>query len=940
MAMLNAFIPVSAYDFEVDGIRYDITSFVEFTVTAAALSEGIGGDIIIPSSVEFKGKTLSVIAIGDDFAKDNKELTSLQICDGINVIGSSSFSGCSNISTVTFPESVLEIGSNAFSDCTNIKEVVAKGVKSIGECTFEGCVTLEKAIFPQLSSIPEAAFSSCPKLELYDFTSARSIGKSAFTGCSFSSFEVPSMVTTIEEYAFSNCENLVSFIIPNNVTSIKKGIFAGCSSLKEVSIGSGIMTLPWIFGNCPNLEKLRIEDSYSELIFEYTGLRIFTDGIGNEPVNYKSWDYTPVESMFAYTTLKEVYIGRNITTEVFCYKSMYMSGSYDGRYYYFIPNPPFSDSNISKVEIGPLVTDFEMCESQDESSKVYVNGSWNGAFQNCKSLLEAKIHSSVSTISKNSFAGCVSLKEITIPNSVQRIGTGVFKECESLESIDLGCYLKIIGENTFAGCATLSTINIRSTNPPTYLTGFSSTEYINTTVNVPSGSIDNFKNSAPWGNFWNLNEDDKLISLFEVDGILYLVSSGNDVQIVGNSLSSNTNLLIEPIVSYLGIDYNVRSIGDNAFRNCLKIEKVKIENGIVSIGNNAFEGCENLKEVYLPKTLSVIGNGAFKGCVNLETCDFAKPIEILSSECFYNCSSLSDFSFDGVREIGESCFYACNGLSKIVISPTVISFGKSAFAGCKNLTEFVIVDSELPILLPAGSYRGSTSILKKEINGKTIRFKIEDYDSFFDDLPIEKLYIGRNLSDLPRYSISGDGGVDYYLIKLYDTPFNYLPKLKELVIGENVDVVGPNETFINEVGLAVTPGAFKRCYSLRSVSVLNSNPPTGVEFSSSAYTNATLIVPDNTVSLYQAAYGWKEFVKIIDESSTVIENIYVNSPHCYLSIASDGITYEGDSIEQVYIYSIDGKLCYSSIVRPQQFIKLSKGFYVVRIKDKTIKIRI
>lgn len=930
----------SAYDFEVDGIRYDITSFTEFTVTASSLSEGTEGGIIIPSSVEFKGKTLSVIAISDKFAKDNKDITSLQICDGIRVIGTSAFSGCSNISTVIFSESVLEIGSNAFNGCTSIKEVSAKGVKSIGESTFEGCSALEKAIFPQLSSIPKAAFSSCSKLELYDFTSALSIGNSAFKGCLFSSFEVPSTVTTIEEDAFSNCENLVSFIIPNNVTSIQKGIFEGCSSLKEVSIGSGIMTLPWIFGNCPNLEKLRIEDSNYKLRFEYTGSRTFTDGIGSNHCNKTRRDYTPAKAMFANTNLKEVYIGRNIETEEFRYKSMYSSGSYTGTYYYYIPNPPFSSSNISKVEIGHLVTDFEMCESKTKDSNVSVNGSWNGAFQNCSSLLEADIHASASVISKKTFAGCISLKEIVIPNSVKELGTGVFQDCESLESIDLGCYLRTIGENTFTGCTTLSTINIRSTNPPTYLTGFSSTEYINTTVNVPTGSIDNFKNSEPWKNFWNLNEDDKLISLFEVNGIQYLVLSGNVVQIVGESLSSNIELLIKPIVSYFDVDYNVTSIGDNAFKNCLEIEKVIIENGIISIGNNAFEGCSNLKEVYLPKTLNVIGSGAFKSCVNLETCNFAKPIETLPSECFYECSSLLDFSFDGVREIGASCFNACTGLSKIVISPTVNSFGELAFAGCRNLTEFVIADSELPISFPAGSYDSLTGIQKKEVNGKTVQFVIGYYNAYFNNLPIEKLYIGRNLSASSRYTISGDGGVDYYHIKSYDAPFNNLPKLKELTIGEGVDILGPTEEYISEVGLYVTPGSFKKCSSLETVVVKNPTPPTGAEFSNTSYSKAHLTVPDNTISLYQVADGWKEFINILDDSSAGFEDIYENNSHYNLTVNADGFTYKGDSIEHICVYGIDGKQLYSAIVSPQQSITLSKGLYVVRIKDKSIKIKI
>lgn len=202
-------------------------------------------------------------------------------------------------------------------------------------------------------------------------------------------------------------------------------MFSNCSTLREVHIGSG----PWIFGGCDNLEILRIEDAQTTLTFEYCGTREYTDGIEDHPINYTTKDYRPVSSMFQNLNLKEVYIGRNITTEAFCYKSVYMSGSYDGRYYYYIPNPPFSNSNISKLEIGPLVTDFKMCASKTREYGVSVDGSWDGAFQNCTNLVDVNIQASATTIEDNAFAGCKALQEITIPNAVKSLGKGVFQNC-------------------------------------------------------------------------------------------------------------------------------------------------------------------------------------------------------------------------------------------------------------------------------------------------------------------------------------------------------------------------------------------------------------------------------------------------------------------------------------------------------------------------------
>lgn len=749
MAMLWLDISAFAYDFEVDGIRYDITSFTDLTVTASSVSENMEGSIIVHSAVEFKGKTLSVTTIGDRFIESNQFITSLLISDGIQEIGSFAFNNCSNLSDVSIPESVVVIKNNAFAKCTKIRNIAATGAETIGDHCFEGCTSIENVIFSTLLNIPSYAFSGCSKLNVAEFPLAQSIGNSAFTGCAFSSFIVSSSVNEIKSYAFSNCKQLESFIIPNNVRSIGTGVFKGCSTLKEVTIGSGINSLPWIFDKCSNLEKLRIEDSNSTLIFEYCGSRNFSDGTTGHPINYTSRDYTPVASMFANTSLKEVYIGRNLTTEAFAYKSVYMSGSYDGRYYYYVPNPPFSNSNISKLEIGSLVTNFEMCQSETSGYRKYVHGSWDGAFQNCTNLIETKILSNATTITQNSFAGCSGLRTIALPNTIKKLESGVFKNCTSLESIDLGCYLTSIGDNAFSGNSVLSSINLRSSTPPTYSTGFSSSEYINTTVSIPTGSIDRYKRTEPWKNFWNLTESNDLISLFEVDEIEYLVLSGNNVQIVGETLSSQKSLSITNSVTYADKEFLVVSIADNAFKNCIEIEGLGIEEGITTIGYNAFEGCKNLKTVLLPESVNTLGNSAFKNCSNLKVCTLGGAIKNLPDECFYGCGSLQDITLDGIESIGNSCFYDCDGLVKIVLPPSIRSLGTDAFLACSNLKEFIIEDAHSPIDFPAGSYDGATSIQKKEINGKMVQFKIEYYNPFFDGLPIEKLYIGRNLSDSP-----------------------------------------------------------------------------------------------------------------------------------------------------------------------------------------------
>lgn len=937
MAMLCLSISVSAYDFEVDGIRYDITSFTDLTVTASSVSENMEGSILIPSSVEFSGKTLSVTTIGDRFMESNQFITSLLISEGVREIGSYAFNNCSNLSDVSIPETVGVINNHAFAECTKIRNVTAKGAEAIGDHCFEGCTSIESVTFSILLNIPSYAFSGCYKLDVAEFPLAQTIGSFAFTGCAFSSFDVPSSVNEIKSYAFSNCVQLESFTIPNNVQIIGENLFKGCVNLNSVSIGNGIDYLPYIFDECVSLKCLRFEDSNKTLTIAYVGSRETThEGGSGSTQNGNNYFYVNSKGMFEGKELEDVYIGRNLTTETFLYRTYYQSGAYEMDNWIYVPNPPFANSLIRKVELGFFVTDLNM-------RYVPSSGSWHSnilaAFQNCSQLTEIQNNSNVINIPNSTFSGCSALKAITITNTTTKIGKEVFLGCGSLESVSLGCYLKEIGAGAFTNCSKISSINLSTPIPPTYSTGFSSSEYISTNIRIPSGSLERYKSSDPWKNFWNLEESNELISLFEVDEINYLVLSGNNVQIVGEALSSQKSITITNSVIYADKEFQVVSIADNAFKNCTEIVGLEIEDGIMSIGSNAFEGCKNLNNVVLPESVNVLGVGAFKSCISLSTCSWSGSIKNLPDECFYGCASLQDVSLEGIESIGNSCFYDCDGLAKIILTPSIKSLGTDAFRACSNLKEFIIEDAYSTIDFPAGSYDGATSIQKKEINGKTIQFKIEYYNPFFSGLPIEKLYIGRNLSYSPRYTISGDGGVDYYLIKSYDAPFGNLSNLTELIVGENVSTIGSSEAFIDEVGLAVTPGSFKKCSSLKKVTVKNSTPPTGAEFSNAAYSNATLIVPDNTVSLFQVADGWKEFINILDESSAGIEPITIsNIPQ--ISIFSDGIIYEGEHDTSILICGIDGNCLYSGIVSSGQSVALSKGIYIILLDGKSIKIKI
>ena len=97
LGLLSLTANAAAYDFEVDGIGYTITSFTDFTATATAATENATSSLTIPSSVSFNGKELTVTEIGEGFAKDNTIITDVVAEQGITTINNNAFQGCSNL---------------------------------------------------------------------------------------------------------------------------------------------------------------------------------------------------------------------------------------------------------------------------------------------------------------------------------------------------------------------------------------------------------------------------------------------------------------------------------------------------------------------------------------------------------------------------------------------------------------------------------------------------------------------------------------------------------------------------------------------------------------------------------------------------------------------------------------------------------------------------
>jgi len=201
------------------------------------------------------------------------------------------------------------------------------------------------------------------------------------------------VVSSIGEYAFYNCDGLMSITIPMSVTSIDRYAFINCYKLVEVY----------------NLSMLNItEKDTANGYAGYYALKIYTDLSAKSKVWTTDDGFTFFED--GVTCYLIGYSGEkaNITLPVSCHGKNYAIYQYAFCVIY---------NNLVRVTIPNGVT----------SIGEHVFG--------CERLMSITISDSVTSIGVSAFRGCGSLTSVTIGKGVTDISDGAFSWCGKLTTI-------------------------------------------------------------------------------------------------------------------------------------------------------------------------------------------------------------------------------------------------------------------------------------------------------------------------------------------------------------------------------------------------------------------------------------------------------------------------------------------------------------------------
>ncbi len=129
------------------------------------------------------------------------------------------------------------------------------------------------------------------------------------------------------------------------------------------------------------------------------------------------------------------------------------------------------------------------------------------ALRNCSGLTSVTISNSVTSIGDYAFMYCSGLTSITIPGSVTSIGEGAFMGCGGLTSITIPNSVTSIKADAFSKCD-LSTVISKIENPFDIDTNvFTNNTFFNSTLYVPSGTIDKYRATNGWNKFVWIEEE-------------------------------------------------------------------------------------------------------------------------------------------------------------------------------------------------------------------------------------------------------------------------------------------------------------------------------------------------------------------------------------------------------------------------------------------------
>ena len=354
-----------------------------------------------------------------------------------------------------------------------------------GSITIPSTVTNNNITYT-VSSIYQFAFADCDSLISINLPNTiTEIGPSAFGECThLTTISLPNSLQNIESSAFGMCYSLVSINIPSSVNNITSTAFVQCTRLTSINVDASN-------SNYTSLNGVLYDKTMDTLICCPGG----TTGVFTIPSSVSVLAYAAFRNCIQLTSIIFPNSITNISPNAFmgCWSlnSLLVDSS----------NPNYS--TLNGVLYNKPLTILILYPNQGPNPFVVPN--------------------SVKSIGYFAFNYCNTLNSITFPNTLDSISHSAFYYCDELTSINLPASVKLINDYAFYHCTALTSITSQATTPPIIYANTFKNVNKSIPLYVPFNSIGQYDAALYWRDFSNIQSLSGLndISNKEIKTTLY-----------------------------------------------------------------------------------------------------------------------------------------------------------------------------------------------------------------------------------------------------------------------------------------------------------------------------------------------------------------------------------------------------------------------------------
>ena len=384
--------------------RADDFTFVTNTDNTITLTDykGTGGDVVVPSHVN----GLPVVEIGRHAFLGCTALSSIDLPDTLLRIASGAFTACANLSGIFIPAAVNTIEEGAFSWCSRMTAIDVDPNNANFESRNGVLFNKDYSVMircpggmPGNYAVPDGVVELAP---------------AAFSGCrEMSGVEIPDGVLRIGESAFYGCAGLTNVLLPPSVTNVADRAFGGCLNLASISVDANNPAYETVDG------ALLVKGG-GEYV-QCPGGRTGTYAIPASATNIHSGAFSGCEG------LTNIWFPQGVIA---------------------IRLDPFDwCSNLAAFEVDPLNPAFVSMDGVLYSKDLQVLVRYPPGKPGPCVLLD-----SAANIADYAFSCCVGLSQVAFGNAVTNIGADVFQSCANMTAVIFGSGVAYIHPNAFRTC--------------------------------------------------------------------------------------------------------------------------------------------------------------------------------------------------------------------------------------------------------------------------------------------------------------------------------------------------------------------------------------------------------------------------------------------------------------------------------------------------------